>query len=173
MLTNGIMRIFTDQLNAHIKKQADKKKIPILWWPSVGGVVLTAPSSDTWKNTMPINIGARETTSTASLPTMSVLLPKAHNFTNASSNSNQFDRFYLTNDSKIHSHTYCTSSSESDMFSGIISILSNEAGAKCLCGIFNNQEVVPVSNCPHCIHVTGTAIVLGVMAFSMDTWSIR
>jgi len=38
-LTNGIMRIFTDQLNAHIKKQADKKGIPILWWPSVGGGV--------------------------------------------------------------------------------------------------------------------------------------
>ena len=38
-LTNGIMRIFTDQLNAHIKKQADKNGIPILWWPSVGGGV--------------------------------------------------------------------------------------------------------------------------------------
>jgi hypothetical protein len=39
MLTNGIMRIFTDQLNAHIKKQADKKGIPVLWWPSVDGGV--------------------------------------------------------------------------------------------------------------------------------------
>ena len=38
-LTNGIMRIFTDQLNAHIKKQADKKGIPVLWWPSVDGGV--------------------------------------------------------------------------------------------------------------------------------------
>ena len=35
-LTNGIMRIFTDQLNAQIKKQAVKKSIPVLvairWW---------------------------------------------------------------------------------------------------------------------------------------------
>lgn len=38
-LTNGVMRIFTDQLNAHIKKQADKMEIPVLWWPSVGGGV--------------------------------------------------------------------------------------------------------------------------------------
>lgn len=38
-LTNGVMRIFTDQLNAHIKKQADKMEIPVLWWPSAGGGV--------------------------------------------------------------------------------------------------------------------------------------
>ena len=36
-LTNGVMRILTDQLNAHIKKEADKHGIPILWWPSVDG----------------------------------------------------------------------------------------------------------------------------------------
>lgn len=35
--TDGIMRIFTDQLNAHIKKMADKHKLKIVWWPSVGG----------------------------------------------------------------------------------------------------------------------------------------
>jgi hypothetical protein len=31
------LRIFTDQLNAHIKKQASKNDIPILWGPSVDG----------------------------------------------------------------------------------------------------------------------------------------
>jgi hypothetical protein len=35
--TKGVLRIFTDQLNAHIKKQASKNDIPILWWPSVDG----------------------------------------------------------------------------------------------------------------------------------------
>lgn len=35
--TNGVMRIFTDQLNAHIAKQARKDDIPVLWWPSVDG----------------------------------------------------------------------------------------------------------------------------------------
>ena len=39
MLPTGVMRIFTDQLNAHIKKQADKMGIPVLWWPSAGGGV--------------------------------------------------------------------------------------------------------------------------------------
>ena len=38
-LTNGVMRIFTDQLNAHIKKYVDKHAIPMLWWPSVDGGV--------------------------------------------------------------------------------------------------------------------------------------
>jgi hypothetical protein len=36
-LTNGVMRIFTDQLNAHISKKALQNNIPILWWPSVSG----------------------------------------------------------------------------------------------------------------------------------------
>ena len=35
--SNGVMRIFTDQLNSHISKQANKFDIPILWWPSVHG----------------------------------------------------------------------------------------------------------------------------------------
>jgi len=35
--TNGVMRIFTDQLNAHIEKIAKKHGIEILWWPSVDG----------------------------------------------------------------------------------------------------------------------------------------
>jgi len=35
--TNGVMRIFTDQLNAHIEKTARKQGIDILWWPSVDG----------------------------------------------------------------------------------------------------------------------------------------
>jgi len=35
--TNGVMRIFTDQLNAHIEKTAKKQGIDILWWPSVDG----------------------------------------------------------------------------------------------------------------------------------------
>ncbi|MBW1749780.1 MAG: hypothetical protein JRJ37_03605 [Deltaproteobacteria bacterium] len=39
MLPTGVMRIFTDQLNAHIKKQADKMGIPVLWWTSAGGGV--------------------------------------------------------------------------------------------------------------------------------------
>lgn len=33
--SNGVMRILTDQFNAHIKKVAEEKNIPILWWRSV------------------------------------------------------------------------------------------------------------------------------------------
>lgn len=36
-LTNGVMRILTDQLNSHIEKMAKKRNIPIHWWPSQGG----------------------------------------------------------------------------------------------------------------------------------------
>ncbi len=36
-LTNGVMRILTDQLNAHIEKVAKKRNIPVHWWPSMGG----------------------------------------------------------------------------------------------------------------------------------------
>jgi len=35
--TKGVLRIFTDQLNAHINKQAPRDNVPILWWPSVDG----------------------------------------------------------------------------------------------------------------------------------------
>ena len=36
-LSDGIMRILTDQLNAHICKEAESHNIPIHWWPSVDG----------------------------------------------------------------------------------------------------------------------------------------
>lgn len=36
-LSNGVMRILTDQLNAHIQKIARNRNIPIYWWPSEGG----------------------------------------------------------------------------------------------------------------------------------------
>ncbi|EFK11535.1 conserved hypothetical protein [delta proteobacterium NaphS2] len=36
-LSNGVMRILTDQLNAHIQKVARKNEIPIHWWPSEAG----------------------------------------------------------------------------------------------------------------------------------------
>ena len=36
-LSNGVMRILTDQLNAHIQKVARKHEIAIHWWPSEGG----------------------------------------------------------------------------------------------------------------------------------------
>ena len=36
-LSNGVMRILTDQLNAHIQKAARKYAIPIHRWPSEGG----------------------------------------------------------------------------------------------------------------------------------------
>ncbi len=36
-LSNGVMRILTDQLNAHILKVAQTRNIPIHWWPSMGG----------------------------------------------------------------------------------------------------------------------------------------
>lgn len=36
-LSNGVMRILTDQLNGHIEKVAKKQAIPIHWWPSEGG----------------------------------------------------------------------------------------------------------------------------------------
>ena len=35
--SNGVMRIFTDQLNSDIKKYADKHDIRIFWWPNLGG----------------------------------------------------------------------------------------------------------------------------------------
>ena len=35
--SNGIMRIFTDQLNSHISKQAAKQGAQIFWWPSMDG----------------------------------------------------------------------------------------------------------------------------------------
>jgi hypothetical protein len=37
--SNGIMRIFTDQLNSHISKQAAKQGAQIFWWPSIDGGV--------------------------------------------------------------------------------------------------------------------------------------
>jgi hypothetical protein len=37
--SNGIMRIFTDQLNSHISKQAAKHGAQIFWWPSMDGGV--------------------------------------------------------------------------------------------------------------------------------------
>lgn len=37
--TNGVMRIFTDQLNSHISKQAEKHDALIHWWPSIDGGV--------------------------------------------------------------------------------------------------------------------------------------
>ncbi|MFO7750946.1 MAG: hypothetical protein R6V54_12720 [Desulfobacteraceae bacterium] len=37
--TNGVMRIFTDQLNSHISKQAEKHDDLIHWWPSIDGGV--------------------------------------------------------------------------------------------------------------------------------------
>jgi len=30
--SNGVMKLLTDQLNAHIKKIADKKEVKIHWW---------------------------------------------------------------------------------------------------------------------------------------------
>jgi hypothetical protein len=36
-LTNGVMRILTDQLNSHIENLAKRRNIPIHWWPSQGG----------------------------------------------------------------------------------------------------------------------------------------
>ncbi len=35
--TNGVMRIFTDQLNKHIEKIASKSGIDLVWWKSVNG----------------------------------------------------------------------------------------------------------------------------------------
>lgn len=37
--TNGVIRIFTDQLNSHISKQAERFGVQIHWWPSIGGGV--------------------------------------------------------------------------------------------------------------------------------------
>jgi len=36
-VSNGVMRILTDQLNSHILKVAQAKEIPVHWWPSVDG----------------------------------------------------------------------------------------------------------------------------------------
>jgi len=36
-LSNGIMRLLTNQLNSHIEKVAENQKIPVHWWPSVDG----------------------------------------------------------------------------------------------------------------------------------------
>ncbi len=36
-LSNGVMRLLTDQLNGNIVKTAEKHNVPIHWWPSMGG----------------------------------------------------------------------------------------------------------------------------------------
>jgi len=36
-LHKGILRIFTNQINDHIQKEAKKESIPIKWWLSIGG----------------------------------------------------------------------------------------------------------------------------------------
>lgn len=36
-ISNGVMRILTDQLNSHIEKESKTKGIPIIWWPGVDG----------------------------------------------------------------------------------------------------------------------------------------
>ena len=43
-LSNGVMRIVTDQLNGHIQKVARNYDIPIHWWPSEGGGIDGAKS---------------------------------------------------------------------------------------------------------------------------------
>jgi len=35
--SNGVMRIFTDQLNAHVEKEAKRVNVPIIWWASECG----------------------------------------------------------------------------------------------------------------------------------------
>jgi hypothetical protein len=32
--SNGVMRVFTDQLNAHVEKEAKRINVPIIWWAS-------------------------------------------------------------------------------------------------------------------------------------------
>jgi hypothetical protein len=36
-LSNGVIRVLTDQLNEHIKDFADKNNIPVIWWDYIGG----------------------------------------------------------------------------------------------------------------------------------------
>jgi len=36
-ISKGVLRILTDQLNSHIEKFADKKGIPLHWWPKADG----------------------------------------------------------------------------------------------------------------------------------------
>ncbi len=50
-LTNGVLRIFNDQLNSHIKKEAERLGIPIIWWPSTDGGK-TEPSLSMWKSAL-------------------------------------------------------------------------------------------------------------------------
>lgn len=33
--SDGVMRMFTDHLNAHMEKEGARYGIPIIWWPSV------------------------------------------------------------------------------------------------------------------------------------------
>ena len=35
-LSNGVIRVLTDQLNAHIKDFTDKHNIPVIWWDYIG-----------------------------------------------------------------------------------------------------------------------------------------
>lgn len=35
--SKGVLRLFTDQLDSHIKKSVACYDIPVLWWPSVDG----------------------------------------------------------------------------------------------------------------------------------------
>ncbi len=45
--SNGIMRIFTDQLNSHISKQAAKQGAQIFWWPLLNVLNRSVSLSDT------------------------------------------------------------------------------------------------------------------------------
>jgi len=33
--SKGVLRILTDQLDSHVKKESSKENIPIVWWPGV------------------------------------------------------------------------------------------------------------------------------------------
>ncbi|MBZ0263156.1 hypothetical protein K8I28_00685 [bacterium] len=65
--TNGVMRIFTDQLNAYVEKIAKREGIDILWWPSVDGGRNGARSRSMWKSNLCGRMtGGKATSSTAS-----------------------------------------------------------------------------------------------------------
>lgn len=53
--SNGVMRIFTDQLNKHIEKIATKMGIDLVWWSSVNGGKNGAKLEYVQKNYMKIN----------------------------------------------------------------------------------------------------------------------
>ena len=80
-LSNGVMRILTDQLNGHIQKVAKNGDIPIHWWPSEGAALM-AQNQSSWNGNTPRPLQEKRTMSFVSSQTknQSGPLPAGNSF---------------------------------------------------------------------------------------------